>query len=78
MASIQEKFWQALAQRIGNNQLGWRNAGTDSSQPGAEGVPDERGKGHCQVLKQPLAENAGLNEDMIGMGVAFDGVAVLD
>ena len=63
---------------MGNNQLGWRNARTDGSQPGAEGVPHERGKADRQVLKQSLANDASLDEDMIGVELAFDGVAVVE
>jgi len=33
---IQEKFRQALAQRIGHDQLRGRDAGPDGAQPGAE------------------------------------------
>ena len=55
---IQEKFRQALAQGIGHDQLGGRNAGADGAQPGAEGGPDALREGDGQVLKQSLADDA--------------------
>ena len=74
---IQEKFRHALAQRIGHDQLGGRDAGADGSQPGAEGVPDTLRKGDGQVLKQSLADHRRLDEDMVGVQLAPDGVAVV-
>jgi hypothetical protein len=34
-----EKFGKCLAQRFCNDELRWRNAGTNGSQPGSERVP---------------------------------------
>src|SRR5271169_843631 len=72
---IQEKFRQALAQGIGHDQLrGW-DAGPNGAQPGAERVPDELREGDGQILKQSLAYDTRLDEDVVGVELAFDGVA---
>ena len=73
---IQEKFRQAVTQRIGHHQLRGRNAGPDGAQPGAEGSPDPPREGDGQVLKQSLTDNRRLDEDMVGVQLAPDGVAV--
>ena len=73
---IQEKFRQALAHGIGDDQLrGW-DSRPDGAQPGAEGVPDALRKGDGQVLKQSLADDSRLDEDVVGVQLAPDGVAV--
>src|SRR5271163_4966070 len=75
---IQEKFRQALAQGIGHDQLrGW-DAGPNGAQPGAERVPDELREGDGQILKQSLAYDTRLDEDVVGVELAFDGVAVFE
>ena len=75
---IQEKFRQALAQRVGHHELGGRDAGADGAQPGAEGLPDELRKSDREVLQQSLTDDARLDEDMISVDFAFDGSAVLE
>ena len=47
------------------------------AQPGAEGAPDELWTGDGKVLKQPLTDDTRLDEDMVGVELAFDGIAVL-
>ncbi len=75
-ALIQEKCGQALAHRSGNNQLGRWDANSNGSQPGAKRAPHKRGKDHRQVMRQTLTDDTGLNEYVIRMRLAFDGVAV--
>jgi len=73
---IQEKFRQAVTQRIGHHQLRVRDAGPDGARPGAEAGPDAPREGDGQVLKQPLTDDRRLDEDMVGVRLAPDGVAV--
>jgi len=73
---MQEKCGEALAHRGGNNQFGRWNAGTNGAKPGAKRAPHKRRKDHRQVVKQALTDDTGLNEYVIRMGLAFDGVAV--
>src|SRR6516162_3128919 len=54
-----------------------RDAGTNGSQPGAEGVPNQLGSSDSEILEQPLGDNAGLDEGMIGALFAFDTVSVI-
>ena len=75
-SGIQEKFRQALAQGVGHDQLRGRDAGPDGAQPGAEGVPDTLREGDGQVLKQSLADDGCLDEDVVSVQLAPDGVAV--
>ena len=49
----------------------------ECSQPGAEGVPNELGRNHGEILEQALGDDAGLDEDMIGVDFAFDLAAVV-
>ena len=67
---IQEKFRHALAQGIGHDQLGGRNAGPDGAQPGTEGGPDALREGCGQVLKQSLTDDSRLDEDVVGVQLA--------
>ena len=76
--SIQEKFRQALTQRGGDDEFGGRDARSNGAKPRAEGVPDESGEGDGEVLEQPLADDAGLNEDVVGMELALDVVALFE
>src|SRR5271163_4052035 len=75
--TIQEKFRKALAQRGGDDQLGGRNAGADSSQPGAEGLPYHLGECGGEILKQTLSDDTGLDEEMIGVEFSFDEIAIV-
>src|ERR1700730_16688335 len=52
------------------------DAGPDGAQPGAEGVPDALREGDGEVLKQSLTDDRRLDEDVIGVQLAPDGVAV--
>src|SRR5271167_4264019 len=72
-----EKFRKCLAQGICHDKFRWRNAGTNGSQPGAERVPNELGGNDSEILEQPLGDNAGLHESMIGVHFAFDTVSVI-
>ena len=62
---IQEKFRHAVAQGIGHDQLGGRDARPDGAQPGAEGGPDALREGDGQVLKQSLTDDSRLDEDVV-------------
>ena len=62
---IQEKFGEALGLRGGDDELGGRDTGANGSQPSAERAPDEPGMGNGEVLKQSLADDAGLDEDVV-------------
>ena len=53
-----------------------RDAGPDGAQPGAESVPDALREGDGQVLKQSLTDDSRLDEDVVGVQLAPDGVAV--
>ena len=73
----QEKFRQALAHGIGDDELrGW-DSRPDGAPPGAEVVPDALRKGDGQVLRQSLAADSRLDEDLVGVQLAPDGVADL-
>src|SRR5271163_4219776 len=72
-----EKFRKCLAQGICHDKFRWRNAGTNGSQPGAERVPNELGGNDSEILEQPLGDNAGLHESMIGVHFAFDTVSII-
>ena len=76
---IQEKFRQALAHGIGDDQLrGW-DSRPDGAQPGAERRPRSAlRKGDGQVSKQSLADDSRLDEDVVGVQLAPDGVAVFE
>ena len=50
----------------------------NGSQPGAERVPDELAMSNGEMLKQSLADDAGLDEDVISVKLALDVVAVLE
>ena len=65
-----------MAQGTGHDQLRGRDSGPDGAQPGAEGVPDALREGDGQVLKQPLTDDSRLDEDVVGVQLAPDGVAV--
>src|SRR3984885_13385054 len=73
---IQEKFRQAVAQGTGHHQLRGRDSEPDGAQPGAEGVPDGLREGDGEVLKQSLTDDSRLDEDVVGVQLAPDGVAV--
>ena len=64
-----------MAQGTGHDQLRGRDPGPDGAQPGAEGVPDALREGDGQVLKQSLTDNSRLDEDVVGVQLAPDGVA---
>src|SRR6516225_6339808 len=72
-----EKFGKCLAQRVCHDEFGGRDAGTNGSQPGAEGVPNQLGSSDSEILEQPLGDNAGLDEGMIGAHFASDTVSVI-
>ena len=75
--SIQEKFRQALTQRSGDDEFRGRDAGSNGAQPGVEGVPDESGEGDGEVLEQPLADDAGLNEDVVAWSLRLTSLRYL-
>ena len=66
-----EKFGKCLAQRVCNDKLRWRDAGTNSTEPGSERVPNEPGRNDGEILEQPLGDDAGLDEDMVSVDFAF-------
>src|SRR5215831_12850002 len=68
----QEKIGKRLAQRLGNDQFGWRNAGTNGSKPASERAPYQLGSDDCEILQQPLRDHASLNKDMVSGDLAFD------
>src|ERR1700680_4384521 len=72
-----EKFGKCLAQRFCNDELRWRNAGTNGSQPGSERVPNELGSNDGEILEESLGDDAGLDEGMISAHFAFDTGAVV-
>ena len=72
----QEKFGKFLAQRLGNDKLGGRDAGTNGSQPGSERVPYQLGSNDREILEQTLGDHAGLDEDMVGADLALDLISV--
>src|ERR1700692_980008 len=45
---------KCLAQRFCNDELRWRNAGTNGSQPGSERVPNELGSNDGEILEESL------------------------
>src|ERR1700694_1284267 len=59
-----EKFGKCLAQRVCNDKLRWRDAGTNGSEAGAERVPNELGRNDGEILEQSLGDNASLYEDI--------------
>src|SRR5256885_4234044 len=61
-----------------NDHVRRLDAWADGSSPGAGGVPYSLREGRGQILQQSLADDAGLDEDMVGVNLAFDGVAVLE
>ena len=73
----QEKFRKCLTQGVCDNQLGWRNAGANGPEPGAEGGPNELGKHDRKVLEQALGNDTSLDVDMISMDLPFDLIAVV-
>src|SRR3954467_8276586 len=72
-----EKFGKRLAQRVGDDEFRWWDAGTNGSQPGPERSPNAVSRSDGEILEQSLGDNAGLDEGMIGANFAFDVVAVL-
>src|SRR6202521_2519434 len=72
-----EKFGKCLAQRVCNDKLRWRDAGTNGSEPGAERVPNELGRNDGEILEQSLGDDASLYEDMISVDFAFDMASVV-
>src|ERR1700693_5845680 len=72
-----EKFGKCLAQRVCNDELRWRNAGTNGSRPGSERVPNELGSNDGEILEESLGDDAGLDEGMISAHFAFDTGAVV-
>src|SRR5215813_2122262 len=68
----QEKIGKRLAQRLGNDQFGWRNAGTNGSKPGSERAPYQLGSDDREILQQPLHDHCSLNKDMVSGDLAFD------
>src|SRR5208283_546780 len=77
LVGIQQKFRKALAWRGGDDKLGGRDARANGAQPGPEGVPDELGIRDREVVKQSMADDACLDEDVVGVELALDAVAVL-
>ncbi len=67
----------ALAQRGGDDELGGRDAGSNGSQPRAEGVPDELREDGGEILQQALGYESGLDEEMIGVELALDVIAIV-
>ena len=72
-----EKFWKRLAQGVCDDELRWRDAGANGSEPGAERVPNELWRSDGEILEQSLSDDAGLDEDMVSVDLAFDMVAVV-
>jgi hypothetical protein len=60
----------------GDDELGGRDAWANGAQPRGEGIPDKLSEGDGEVLKQSLADDPRLDEDVISVKLAFDGVAV--
>src|SRR5208283_5829276 len=77
LVGIQQKFRKALAWRGGDDKLGGRDARANGAQPGPEGVPDELGIRDREVVKQSMADDACLDEDVVCVELALDVVAVL-
>src|SRR2546426_10220222 len=50
----EEKFGKCLAQRVCHDKFRWRDARTNGSQPGPEGVPDKLGGNDSEILEQSL------------------------
>ena len=86
MNFVKMLFWSALRRNSGRL---WRsavattsseggNAGTNGAQPGTEGAPDELREGDGEVLKQSLADEPCLDEDVVGVELALDVVAVFE
>ena len=79
------KMWSFGVSRR-NSGSRWRSAvATTSSEGGIPGrtvrgrirrSPDEPGMCNGEVMQQSLADETGLDEDVIGMQLAFDVVAV--
>jgi hypothetical protein len=45
-----KKFWEAVSERLSNNELGGRKFGMHRSQPAAEATPDVLPKLHREML----------------------------
>lgn len=61
---------------MSDDQFRGRYAGPDGSQPRAKSVSNKFWRDNRQILKQALCDDSGLYEDMIGVELAFDGVAI--
>ena len=74
---IQEEFRHALAQGIGHDQLRgrYRPGRTVRSQE-PKAYQTRCGKATARVLKQSLTDDSRLDEDVVGVQLAPDGVAV--
>ena len=68
----QEKIGKGLAQRLGNDHFGGRDAGTNGSQPRSERIPYQLGGNDREILEQTLGDHSGLDEDMVGAELALD------
>ena len=75
-AGNQEKIGQRLAQGLGNDQFGGRNAGANGSQPGSERGPYQLGRNDGEILEQTLGDYPGLDENMVGADFAFDLISI--
>jgi hypothetical protein len=68
----QEKIGKRLAQRLGNDHFGGRDAGTNGSQPRSERGPYQFGSNDREILEQTLGDHSGLDEYMVGADLALD------
>src|SRR3984957_20722059 len=86
MNFVKMLFWSASRRNSGSL---WRsavattsseggNAGTNGAQPGTEGAPDELREGDGEVLKLSLTDEPCLDEDVVGVKLALDVVAVFE
>src|SRR5439155_19700345 len=73
----EEKFGKCHAQRGCHDKFRWRDARTNGSQPGPEGVPDKLGGNDSEILEQSLGDDASLDEGMISAHFAFDTASII-
>ena len=77
VCGTQEKFRERVAKRGSHDQFRGRESRANRAQPRAEGTPHELGEFGGQILKQSLRDDARVNEEMVGVDLAFDGISIV-
>src|SRR5665213_448061 len=71
-----EKFGPAMAQRLGDDPLGWRFLGRGGADVRVEIKPNNPSEGDRQILKQPLCNQTQLDMTFVGCQLAANVLAV--